>query len=136
MDMTLGKITDNRKALRECQMTLPKTPSPNQPFNGNYGIKRELGNYVKVGAIKCHPRIAGNVGNSGQNGESLLFGNRGNMSRSVSTYAEIFSSVAQYFGRIRLGMNLFAVNDEKFIDMFIELGAIDSLENEWQSLQK
>ncbi|KAM3302315.1 dynamin-related protein 5A [Capsicum chacoense] len=162
-ETTPGKVTQNREALRECQMTVPETPSPDQPSDGNYGIKRELGNCVEVGARKRHPRIAGNARNCGQNGESILFGNGDNISRPVSTYAEICSSAAQHFARIRevlversvastlnsgfltpcrerlfvaLGLNLFAVNDEKFMDMFVAPGAIDSLENERQSLQK
>lgn len=162
-ETTPGKATENREALRECQMTVPETPSPDQPSDGNYGIKRELGNCVEVGARKRHPRITGNARNCGQNGESLLFGNGDNISRPTSTYAEICSSAAQHFARIRevlversvastlnsgfltpcrerlfvaLGLNLFAVNDEKFMDMFVAPGAIDSLENEWQSLQK
>lgn len=35
-----------------------------------------------------------------------------------------------------LGLDLFAVNDEKFMDMFVAPGAIDVLQNERQSLQK
>ncbi|TMW82626.1 hypothetical protein EJD97_005502 [Solanum chilense] len=162
-ETTPGKVTESRDALRECQMTVPETPSPDQPSDGNYGIKRELGNCGEVGARKRQPRITGNARNHGQNGESLLFGNGDNISRPVSTYAEICSSAAQHFARIRevlversvastlnsgfltpcrerlfvaLGLNLFAVNDEKFMDMFVAPGAIDSLENERQSLQK
>ncbi|XP_060189949.1 dynamin-related protein 5A [Lycium barbarum] len=162
-ETTPGKVTENREALRECQMTVPETPSPDQPSDGNYGIKRELGNCVEVGARKRLPRITGNARNVGQNGESLLFGNGDNITRPVSTYAEICSSAAQHFARIRevlversvastlnsgfltpcrerlfvaLGLDLFAVNDEKFMNMFVAPGAIDSLENERQSLQK
>ncbi|OIT00718.1 PREDICTED: dynamin-related protein 5A [Nicotiana attenuata] len=162
-ETTPGKVTENREALRECQMTVPETPSPDQPSDGNYGIKRELVNCVDVGARKRHPRIAGNARNCGQNGESLLFGNGDNISRPSSTYAEICSSAAQHFARIRevlversvastlnsgfltpcrerllvaLGLDLFAVNDEQFMDMFVAPGAIDTLENERQSLQK
>lgn len=35
-----------------------------------------------------------------------------------------------------LGLDLFAVSDDKFMDMFVAPGAIDVLENERQSLQK
>lgn len=100
-ETTPGKVTESRDALRECQMTVPETPSPDQPSDGNYGIKRELGNCVEVGARKRQPRISGNARNHGQNGESLLFGNGDNISRPVSTYAEICSSAAQHFARIR-----------------------------------
>lgn len=37
---------------------------------------------------------------------------------------------------VALGLDLFAVNDEKFMDMFVAAGAIDSLKDEKQSLQK
>ena len=35
-----------------------------------------------------------------------------------------------------IGLDLFAVNDEKFMDMFVAPGAIDDLQNERQSIQK
>lgn len=35
-----------------------------------------------------------------------------------------------------LGLDLFAVNDEKFMDMFVAPGAIDVLESERESLSK
>lgn len=37
---------------------------------------------------------------------------------------------------VAVGLDLFAVNDEKFMDMFVAPGAIDILQNERQSLQK
>lgn len=37
---------------------------------------------------------------------------------------------------LAIGLDLFAVNDERFMDMFIVPGAIDVLQNERQSLQK
>ena len=37
---------------------------------------------------------------------------------------------------VALGLELFGVNDEKFMDMFVAPGAIDILQNEQQSLQK
>lgn len=37
---------------------------------------------------------------------------------------------------MELGLELFAVNDEKFMDMFVAPGAIDVLQSEKQSLQK
>lgn len=37
---------------------------------------------------------------------------------------------------VELGLDLFAVTDEKFMDMFIAPEAIDMLQNEKQSLQK
>lgn len=35
-----------------------------------------------------------------------------------------------------IGLDLFAVNDEKFMDMFVAPGAIDALQTERQSLHK
>ena len=37
---------------------------------------------------------------------------------------------------VTLGLDLFALNDEKFMDMFVAPGAIDVLQNERESLQK
>jgi hypothetical protein len=37
---------------------------------------------------------------------------------------------------VALGLDLFAVNDERFMDMFVAPGAIDILQNEQQSLRK
>lgn len=37
---------------------------------------------------------------------------------------------------LAIGLDLFAVNDEKFMDMFVAPDAIDVLQNERQSLQK
>ncbi|XP_015583690.1 dynamin-related protein 5A isoform X2 [Ricinus communis] len=98
-----------------------------------------------------------------QNGGGLLFGNGDSGSRSCSAYSEICSSAAQHFARIRevlversvmstlnsgfltpcrdrlvvaLGLDLFAVSDVRFTDMFVAPGAIDMLQTERQSLQK
>ncbi|KAK4439181.1 Dynamin-related protein 5A [Sesamum alatum] len=166
-ETTPGKGAESREALRECQMTVPETPSPDQPGDGNYAVKKELGNCVEVGARKRQVRITGNNRNIEHfrihNGGSLLFGIGDTASRSGSTYTEICSSAAQHFARIRevlvergvastlnsgfltpcreqlmiaLGLDLFAVTDEKFMDMFVAPGAIDVLQNEMQSLQK
>lgn len=37
---------------------------------------------------------------------------------------------------VALGLDLFAVSDEKFMEMFVAPGAIDSLEKERLSVQK
>jgi hypothetical protein len=37
---------------------------------------------------------------------------------------------------LAVGTELFAVNDEKFMDMFVAPGAIESIQTERQSLQK
>ncbi|KAL3652566.1 Dynamin-related protein 5A [Castilleja foliolosa] len=163
VEITPGKATESREPLRECQMTIPETPSPDQPCDVNYAIKKELGNCVEVGAKKRHSRIGGN-NRMIQNGGGSLFGPAGDAgSRLGSPYSEICSSAAQHFARIRevlvergvastlnsgfltpcrerlmveLGLDLFGVTDEKFMDMFVAPGAIDALQNERQSLHK
>ncbi|XP_074311104.1 dynamin-related protein 5A [Silene latifolia] len=164
-ETTPGKGPEGREALRESQITIPETPSPDQPCELGYGlVKKEAGNCMEVGARKRHSRMLGNSRNADgpriQNG-GLLFGY--NSSRSGSAYDDICSAAAQHFARIRevlversvttalnsgfltpcrerlmvsLGIDLFAVNDEKFMEMFVAPGAIDILHNEKQSLQK
>jgi hypothetical protein len=164
---TPGKAAEAREALRESQMTVPETPSPDQPCDAVHaGAKKEFGNGIDIGARKRVSRLTGNSRNADhmrvQNG-GLLFGTGDNGSRSGSAYSEICSSAANHFARIRevlversvastlnsgfltpcrdrlvvaLGLDLFAVNDERFMDMFVAPGAIDILQNEQQSLRK
>uniref|UniRef100_A0A1J3DY57 Dynamin-related protein 5A n=3 Tax=Noccaea caerulescens TaxID=107243 RepID=A0A1J3DY57_NOCCA len=154
----------------ETHITVPETPSPDQPCEIVYGlVKKEIGNGPDGGGAR--KRMARMVGNSRnieplrlQNGGGLMFGNADNNGmKSSSAYTEICSSAAQHFARIRevlversvtstlnsgfltpcrdrlvvaLGLDLFAVNDDKFMDMFVAPGAIDVLQNERQQLQK
>ncbi|KAJ6417171.1 hypothetical protein OIU84_002971 [Salix udensis] len=162
---TPGKVAETREALKESHMTVPETPSPDQPCDLVYaGVRKENVNCNEIGPRKRISRMIKNTENLRvQNGGSLLFGNGDSGSRSGSAYLEICSSAAQHFARIRevlversvtstlnsgfltpcrdrlvlaLGLDLFAVNDEKFMDMFVAPGAIDVLQNERQSLQK
>lgn len=95
---TPGKGPEGREALRDNHMTVPETPSPDQPCELVYGlVKKETGNYMEVGARKRHPRILGSSRNNG----NIFFGNGDNGSRSGSAYADICSSAAQHFARIR-----------------------------------
>ncbi|KAF6155851.1 hypothetical protein GIB67_039182 [Kingdonia uniflora] len=166
---TPGKNTEANNVLRESQMTIPETPSPDIACEGVYvgAKKKENGICIDiVGARKRHSRLTGNGRNVDhqhhQNG-GLQFGNGDIISKSGSAYLDICSSAAQHFARIRevliersvsstlnsgfltpcrnrlvvaLGLDLFAVNDEEFMDMFVTPGAIDVLENERQSLHK
>ncbi|PIN03775.1 Vacuolar sorting protein VPS1, dynamin [Handroanthus impetiginosus] len=166
-ETTPGKIAETREALRECQMTVPETPSPEQPCDPNYTVKKEFGNGIEYGARKRHSRITGNNRSldnfKSQNGGGLSLGTDDAASKPGSAYTEICLSTALHFARIRevliergvasslnsgfltpcrerlmvaLGLDLFAVSDEKFMDMFVSPGAIDVLQNEWQSLRK
>uniref|UniRef100_A0A7N0UP39 Dynamin-type G domain-containing protein n=1 Tax=Kalanchoe fedtschenkoi TaxID=63787 RepID=A0A7N0UP39_KALFE len=165
---TPSKATDTREALKECQMTVPETPSPDQSKEVVcVGIKKELGNCIEGGARKRQARLAG-LNNSDHltvQGGSYLFEsvNNGSKSSSGSAYTEICSLAARHFARIRevlversvtstlnngfltpcrdqlvlaIGLDLFAVCDEKFMDMFTAPEAIELLQSERQSLQK
>ncbi|MCL7029003.1 hypothetical protein MKW94_007450 [Papaver nudicaule] len=165
---TPGKSTTVKDTLRESHLTVPETPSPDQPcdivFGG--GKKKDV-NGNELGAKKRHARMVANTRNLDhrrlQNGGENLFGNSDIGSRSGSAYSDICSTAAQYFSRIRevliersvpstlnsgfltpcrdklvvaLGIDLFAVTDEKFMDMFVAPSAINVLQNERQSLHK
>ncbi|KAL4293554.1 hypothetical protein S245_063149 [Arachis hypogaea] len=164
-ETTPGKNSEAREALHESNITVPETPSPDQPGNPIHGLaKKEHGICNDNGPRKRASRMTGNSKNSDQiirmqNG-GLLFGNQ---EKSGSAYSEICFSAAQHFARIRevlvergvtstlnsgfltpcrdrlvvaLGLDLFALNDEKFMDMFVAPGAIQVLQTERESLQK
>ncbi|KAH9609205.1 hypothetical protein KSS87_002241, partial [Heliosperma pusillum] len=103
-ETTPGKGPEGREALRESQITIPETPSPDQPCELVYGLvkKEAAGHCMEVGARKRHSRMLGNSRNADglrvQNG-GLLFGYNG--SRSGSAYDDICSAAAQHFARIR-----------------------------------
>ncbi|CAN1345141.1 Dynamin-related protein 5A, partial [Linum perenne] len=152
----------------ESHMTVPETPSPDQPCEIVYGaMKKEHGNYVELGAKKRISRMTGNMRNhellKTQNGGFLGFGNGDSGMRTGSAYSDICSYAAQHFARIRevllersvtstlnsgfltpcrdelvvtLGVELFAVTDDKFREMFVAPGAVEVLTTERQSLQK
>ncbi|CAN8288148.1 unnamed protein product [Cochlearia groenlandica] len=156
----------------ESHITVPETPSPDQPCEIVYGlVKKEAGiGPDGGGARKRKARIAVNrnveplrIQNGVVGGGGLVFGNANKRLKPSSAYSEICSSAAQHFARIRedlversvtstlnsefltpcrdrlvvaLGLDLFAVNDGKFMDMFVAPGAIDVLQHERQQLQK
>ncbi|CAI9088674.1 OLC1v1023076C2 [Oldenlandia corymbosa var. corymbosa] len=101
---TPGRGEEGRETLRECQMTVPETPSPEQPGGGNYAVKKELANCIEIGGKKRHPRVAGNNRNAdhlrGQINDSL-FGNGDIVGKSGSAYSDICSSAARHFARMR-----------------------------------
>ncbi|KAI4374700.1 hypothetical protein MLD38_012663 [Melastoma candidum] len=167
LQITPGKGSEGKEALRESQMTVPETPSPDQPSDPAINVlKKEPGNYIEAGPRKRSSRIGGNNRHPEQlriqNG-GLLFGNGDAALKSGSAYSEICLSAAQHFARIRQvfversvtaalnagfltpcrerlmvaqGLDLFAVSDDKFMEMFMAPGAIEALQNERQSLQK
>lgn len=100
---TPGKVAEAREALKESHMTVPETPSPDQPCDLVYaGVRKENVNCNEIGPRKRISRMIKNTENLRvQNGGSLLFGNGDSGSRSGSAYLEICSSAAQHFARIR-----------------------------------
>ncbi|OIW05274.1 hypothetical protein TanjilG_03663 [Lupinus angustifolius] len=163
-DTTPGKAAEGRDTLFENHLTIPETPSLDQPGDPVYGgSRKELGIRNDMGPRKRLSRMTENGKisdhNKVQNG-GLLFGNG---DRTGSAYSEICFSAAQHFVRLRevlveggvtstlnsgfltpcrdrllvaLGLDLFALNDEKFMDMFVAPGAIDVLQTEQEYLQK
>ncbi|KAK1274929.1 Dynamin-related protein 5A [Acorus gramineus] len=165
---TPGKGAEVKEALRESQLTVPETPSPDLPSDVVFGAKKkENGNCIDVGARKRHARTT----NMGRNLDHNRYHNGGTLfgvgsdvgSRSASAYSDVCSSSAQHFARIRevliergvsstlnssfltpcrdrlvvaIGLDLFAVADEKFMDMFVDPAAMDLLQNECHSLHK
>ncbi|KAA3453050.1 dynamin-related protein 5A-like [Gossypium australe] len=90
---TPGKGTEARDVHRESQMTVPETPSPDQPCDG---VKVDDGPRKRIARIgNRNPEQLMKV----HNGGSLLFGNGDCGSRSA--YTEICSLAAQHFARIR-----------------------------------
>lgn len=96
-ETTPGKAAKVSESLRESQMTIPETPSPDQPG----GPRKELGICNDVGPRKRASRMTGNSKNSDyirlQN-DSILFGNG---DRTGSAYSEICLLATQHFARIR-----------------------------------
>ncbi|XP_020575233.1 dynamin-related protein 5A [Phalaenopsis equestris] len=162
---TPGKKMESMEALKESQMTIPETPSPDLPIDAAVlGVrKKENGNCLDVGGRKRQARTV----NTGRNSDAIRNQNSGllfvDIAKSGSSYIDICSLAAQHFARIRevliersvssalnsgfltpcrerlivaLGLELFAVTDEKFMDMFVAPSAIDVLQSERLSLQK
>lgn len=174
LQATPSRGSDSRDPLRESQMTVPETPSPDQPSDEigaakkkEYGIASgrivsaigvELGGRKRQMPLVSNARVGQNKEPKHSNSNGL-FGNNS----STSAYTEVCSLAAQHFGSIRealieqsvpstlnagfltpcrdklvvaLGLELFAVTDETFMDMFVAPGAVDLLRNERQVMQK
>ncbi|KAJ0801642.1 putative Dynamin superfamily [Helianthus annuus] len=86
-ELTPGKRVETQKVY----MTVPETPSPDQPSDANYEIKKEHGNYIEDGPKKRQSRIKGNS----KVLDDLRVKNKG------SSYTEICLLAAQNFARIR-----------------------------------
>ncbi|KAK1365744.1 hypothetical protein POM88_041305 [Heracleum sosnowskyi] len=85
-ETTPGKVTEGRETRRESLMIVPETPSPDQPTDVNFEIKKELGHCHEIAGRKRHSRTIGINRNidqpRGNNGCGFLLGNGDNGSRS------------------------------------------------------
>uniref|UniRef100_J3L409 Dynamin-type G domain-containing protein n=1 Tax=Oryza brachyantha TaxID=4533 RepID=J3L409_ORYBR len=163
-----AKGNEPKEVLRESQLTVPETPSPDLPVDMNGGKKKDNGNLNDGdngnlndgGARKRHARMAAYAN---RNHHNNVVGADDLGSKQGSSYSSICSISAQYFAKMRevliernvpsalnsgfltpcrerlflaLGFELFAVNDDRFMDMFVAPGAVDAIQNERQSLLK
>ncbi|KAI3992659.1 hypothetical protein MKX01_007981 [Papaver californicum] len=99
--------TAAKEALLEIQLTVPETPSPDQPRYIVFGSgkKKEHGNGNQLRGKMRHTKKAVNTRNMDhrrlQNAGDILFLNTDIGSRSGSAYSEVFSTATQCFCRIR-----------------------------------
>ncbi|KAF8751436.1 hypothetical protein HU200_012112 [Digitaria exilis] len=155
------KGNESKDILRESQLTVPETPSPDLPSDIHGGKKKDTGIPNDGGPRKRQARMAGYTNRNHHNNSIIGADDLG--SKSGSSYSTICAISARYFAKMRevliersvpsalnsgfltpcrerlflaLGFELFAVNDEKFMDMFVAPGAVDTIQNERQSLLK
>uniref|UniRef100_A0A0A9FBW1 Uncharacterized protein n=1 Tax=Arundo donax TaxID=35708 RepID=A0A0A9FBW1_ARUDO len=155
------KGNESKEVLRESQLTVPETPSPDLPTDIHVGKKKDNGIPNDSGPRKRHARMAAYTNRNHQNNSIIGADDMG--SKSGSSYSTICAISAQYFAKMRevliernvpsalnsgfltpcrerlflaLGFELFVVNDDKFMDMFVAPGAVDAIQNERHSLLK
>ncbi|MCL7041354.1 hypothetical protein MKW94_007751 [Papaver nudicaule] len=129
------------------------------------GKKKEHGKGGQLRGKRRHMKKATNTRNMDRTAHAGddLSGNSDFGSGSGSAYSDVISTATKYFCRIRedliessvisalnagfltpcteklvvaIGINLLAVKDEKFMDMFVAPGAVDALQDERQLLHK
>lgn len=106
--LTPGKgPADSKEVLRESQLTVPETPSPDQPVDAYGGKKKEIGNnnVLEGGAArKRQARVAPYAKYADQGRDRVngyIYGGNDIGSRLGSPYTNICSVSAQHFARIR-----------------------------------
>jgi hypothetical protein len=107
--LTPGKgPADSKEVLTESQLTVPETPSPDQPVDTCGGKKKDIGNNNNVvdggGARKRQARVVPYAKNSDLGRDRVngcMFGGNDIGARFGSPYANICSVSAQHFARIR-----------------------------------
>lgn len=155
-----NKGNESKEVLRESQLTVPETPSPDLPSDIHGGKKKDNGIPNDGGPRKRQARMAAYTN---RNHHNSMIGADDMGLKSGSSYSTICAISAQYFAKMRevliernvpsalnsgfltpcrerlflaLGFELFAVSDDKFMDMFVAPGAVDAIQNERQSLLK
>lgn len=98
-----GKGTESKEVLKESQMTVPETPSPDQPNDPYVANKKENGNLMEANGRKRHARMVtyGRNSDANRNQTNILFGGNDFGSKSGSSYSNICSISSQYFARMR-----------------------------------
>ncbi|MCO5613342.1 hypothetical protein L7F22_067618 [Adiantum nelumboides] len=137
-----------REPLRESQLTVPETPSPEQGPDASVVKRKEYG------------LVSGRLGT--ENGAKKRQGSEAVASYKTA-YSHVCSLAAEHFAQIRevlvelsipstlnagfltpcrdqlamfLGLKLFAVSDADFMEMFVAPGAMEQLQKEQASLLK
>ncbi|XP_039819194.1 dynamin-related protein 5A-like isoform X3 [Panicum virgatum] len=127
------------------------------------GKKKGNGNMIDGGAKKKHATMPAYANTNSNHHSNDIPGADDLVSKSGSSYSSICSIYAQYFAKMRevliersvpcelnsgfltpwherlflaLGFELFAVKDDKFMNMFVAPGAVDAIQNERESLLK
>lgn len=101
---TPGKKMESREeALKESQMTIPETPSPDMPIDAVLGVrKKDNGNCLDIPGRKRQARTVtnGRIPDAATRNQSfgLVLGD---LAKTGSSYADICSLAAQHFARIR-----------------------------------
>ena len=96
-----AKASESRELLKESQLTVPETPSPDLPgdMHGPGGKKKDNGNMNDGGARKRHARMAAYANRNHHN--NVTVGADDLVSKSGSSYSSICSISAQYFSKMR-----------------------------------
>jgi hypothetical protein len=93
-----SKGNESKEVLRESQLTVPETPSPDLPSDIHGGRKKENGIPNDGGPRKRHARMAAYTNRNHHN--SMIVGDDMG-SKSGSSYSTICAISAQYFAKMR-----------------------------------
>ncbi|AQL00593.1 Dynamin-related protein 5A [Zea mays] len=98
MTPPINKGNDSKEVLRESQLTVPETPSPDLPSDIHGGKKKDNGIPNDGGPRKRHARMAAYTS---RNHHNSMIGADDMASKSGSSYSTICAISAQYFAKMR-----------------------------------